>query len=85
MDTSDIGPNGSSYNGDCKLDGILPTVDVTVDGTPATYTDSGQVLNTGGVDRASCPPGTNESTQWTLVGHATGTDSEFTLAPPSQK
>lgn len=81
MDTSDIGAHGSRYVGDCTPDGILPTVDVTVDGTLTIYTDSGQVLNTGGVDRASCPSGTNESTQWTLVGHAPSAGSE--LAPPS--
>jgi hypothetical protein len=84
MDTSDIGPNGSPYAGNCTPDGIQPTVDVTVDGTPTTYTDSGQVLNTGGVDRASCPSGTNESTQWTLVGHAPCAGSDLTLAPSSQ-
>jgi len=84
MDTSDIGPGGSPYAGNCNPDGILPTVDVTLDGTPTTYTDNGQVLNTGGFDLATCPNGTNESTQWTQVGSAACPGSVLNLAPPSQ-
>ncbi len=41
MDTSDIGPGGSPYAGNCTPDGIQPKVDVTLDGTTTTYTDSG--------------------------------------------
>lgn len=87
MDTSDIGPGGSAYAGNCTPDGVVPTVDVTVDGVTTTYTDSGQVLNTGGVDAANCTPqpGPNsEATQWTLVGSAPCAGSSLTLAPPSQ-
>ncbi len=85
MDTSDIGPGGSPYAGNCTPDGIQPKVDVTLDGTTTTYTDSGQILNTGGVDLASCPSaGTNESTQWTTVGRAPCPGAVLTLAPSSQ-
>ena len=84
MDTSDVGPGGSPYAGNCNPDGIQPTLDVTLDGTTTTYTDQGQVLNTGGIDLASCPNGTNESTQWTPVGSAPCFGSTLTLAPPSQ-
>jgi Bacterial Ig-like domain (group 1) len=84
MDTSDIGPGGSPYAGNCTPDGIRPTVDVTLDGTTTTYTDSGQILNTGGLDLASCPSGTNESTQWTTVGSAPCPGAVLSLAPPSQ-
>jgi len=84
MDTSDIGPGGSPYAGNCTPDGIQPKVDVTLDGTTTTYTDSGQILNTGGFDLATCPSGTNESTQWTTVGRAACPGAVLTLAPSSQ-
>jgi hypothetical protein len=84
MDTSDVGPDGSPYAGDCTHDGIIPQVDVSIDGSVSTFSDSGQVLNTGGFDLASCPPGTNESTQWTPVGSAPCAGSQLVLTPPSQ-
>ncbi len=83
LDTSDVGPFGVPYGG-CTNDGIVPTVTVTINGIPTTYSDTGQVLNTGGVDKANCPPGTNESTQWTLIGSAPCVGSNLTLAPPTQ-
>jgi hypothetical protein len=82
LDTSDIGPNGSSYARNCVPNGIVPTVDITVDNVTTTYADSGQVLNTGGVDAGWCTG--NESTQWTTIGHAPCRGSLFTLAPPAQ-
>ncbi len=64
MDTSDVGPGGQSYSGNRAKNGIVPTVDVTINGTTTTYTDLGQVLNTGGFDVGGCPAGTNESHPW---------------------
>lgn len=84
MDTSDMGPGGSNYALNCAPDGIIPTVDVTINGTKTTYADSGQVLNTGGFDAAGCPVGSNESTQWTVIGHAPCKGSLLTLSPASQ-
>jgi len=84
FDTSDIGPNGSSWVGHCDQSGIVPEIDATIDGVPNTFTDSGQVLNTGGIDLASCPNGTNESEQWTSVGSAPCPGATLSLAPPSQ-
>ena len=85
FDTSDIGPNGTSYTTNCTQSGIKPTVDVTVNGQTTTYTDTGQVLNTGGVDGAYCPvPGANESTQWTKIGDAPCRGSQLGLAPLTQ-
>ena len=85
FDTSDVGPNGSDYVGNCTQSGIQPTVDVTVNGQTTSYTDFGQVLNTGGVDGAYCPPpGGNESIQWTTIGHAPCRGSQLSLTPPSQ-
>jgi hypothetical protein len=82
LDTSDIGPNGSDYAGVCIPDGIQPTVDITVDTVTTTYVDSGQVLNTGGVDAGVCSG--NESTQWTTIGHTPCQGSVLSLAPPTQ-
>ena len=85
FDTSDIGPNGSDYSGICTPDGIQSTVEVTINGQTTSYTDAGQVLNTGGVDGALCPPpGANESIQWTTIGHAPCRGSQFGLTPPAQ-
>ena len=82
MDTSDVGPAGSDYSLKCAPDGILPTVDVTINGQTTTYTDSGQVLNTGGFDGAC--GGNNESTQWTVIGQAPCNGSLLSLAPSAQ-
>jgi hypothetical protein len=68
FDTSDIGPNNANWAGNCSQSGVIPEIDATIDGTLNTFTDSKQVLNTGGIDLASCPGGTNESQQWSLVG-----------------
>jgi hypothetical protein len=84
MDTSDIGPGGIPYNSICTPDGIQPTVDVTIDGVMTSYTDSGQVLNTGGFDAGGCPVGANESIQWTAIGHAPCKGSLLTLTPATQ-
>jgi hypothetical protein len=47
--------------------------------------DKGQVLNTGGVDAAACPPVSgNESLQWTPVGSVACPGAVLTLAPASQ-
>jgi hypothetical protein len=48
-------------------DGYIPKVHVTLTmGTQHTFyvEDTGQVLNTGGVDKGECPPGSNEGHQW---------------------
>ncbi len=81
FDTSDIGPKSSDYVLNCTPDGLVPLVDVTVDGTTTTYADSGQVLNTGGVDGACSG---NESTQWTKIGSQPCKGSLFTLTPATQ-
>lgn len=85
FDTSDIGPNGENWASNCNQSGVHPEVDVTVDGVLNTFTDSGQVLNTGGVDKAGCDAADpNESTQWTPVGSAPCPGATLTLTPPSQ-
>jgi hypothetical protein len=83
FDTSDIGAAGGGPPADCTNDNIKPTVDVSVNGTNTTYTDSAQVLNTGGVDAAICIG--NESLQWQLIGgSACAGSSTLTLAPDTQ-
>lgn len=78
FDSSDIPSKGI-----CVNDGILPTVDVTVDGTISSYTDSGQVLNTGGVDPGDCT-GTDESTEWVKIGSKACPGQTLSLLPADQ-
>ena len=91
MDTSDVGPGGSDWSLHCNASGVVPTVDVTINGQTTTHTDSGLVLNTGGIDvggleMAGCPVNgsTNESTQWTIIGTGPCKGSLLSLAPASQ-
>jgi Bacterial Ig-like domain (group 1) len=77
LDSSDQGTLAN-----CVGDGIQPIVDITINGTTTSYTDSGQVLNTGGLDRAICVG--NESTQWTPIGQAPCRGVVLNMAPPSQ-
>jgi hypothetical protein len=60
FDTSDFSSAGCGGN-----NGVIPTVTVTVDGTPTTFSDTGQVLNTSGYDFA-CQG--NESFAWRPIG-----------------
>jgi uncharacterized repeat protein (TIGR01451 family) len=70
FDTSDVGPPG-----DCDSpNSILPLVQITIAGQTTTLTDRSQILNTGGVDGANCPPGANESHPWTGVTADLGVD-----------
>jgi len=85
MDSSDIGPSGAGWSGNCHQSGVIPEVDVTIDGTLTSFNDSGKVMNTGGVDGATCPPmNGNESTQWTLIGNQPCPGAQLSLAPASQ-
>jgi hypothetical protein len=84
FDTSDIGPNGANWAGNCNQSGVVPEVDVSINGVVNAFSDAGKVLNTGGVDLASCPNGTNESTQWTLIGSQPCPGSTLALAPATQ-
>jgi hypothetical protein len=85
FDTSDARPANVAI---CTNDGLIPEVDVTVDGVLSVFHDTGQVLNTGGVDRAVCSspgqPAGNESAQWTPIGSVACPGSTLSLAPTSQ-
>jgi hypothetical protein len=84
MDTSDVGPGGANWRGVCTPDGIIPTVGVTVDGVTTTDADTGQVLNTGGVDGDTCARGSkpagNESQAWTPISQAVLAHGAFVIA-----
>jgi len=85
MDGSDIGPKGANWSGRCKQSGVIPVVDVRLAGTRTSFKDTGQVLNTGGVDAADCRPvHGNESEQWTLIGSQPCPSAQLTLAPLTQ-
>jgi len=63
FDSSDV---SGVFN--CTPSGLVPQVTVTVGGVRTAYQDSSQVLNTGGIDLAGCPQGTNESQPWSQLG-----------------
>jgi hypothetical protein len=86
MDSSDIGPGGVPWAGHCDQSGVIPEIDVTIDGNSTSFFDTGQVLNTGGVDAATCrpAPNDNESTQWTPAGSLPCAGAQLSLAPPTQ-
>jgi len=84
------GPDPSSFDssdipstGICVNDGIVPTVDVTVNGITTSGTDLGQVLNSGGIDPATCT-GSNESTQWVKIGSRACPGQSLSLSPATQ-
>jgi hypothetical protein len=54
------------FNGNCTPTTVAPTIQLTVAGMSTTLTDSGHVLDTGGIDSGWCPkPGPhNESIPW---------------------
>jgi fibronectin type 3 domain-containing protein len=78
FDLSDEPPN--AYNGgltaSCANSGAIPNVKITIGGTTTSYLDTGQVLNTGGVDGGHCLNGKfvsgrmDESRPWTQIGAA---------------
>jgi hypothetical protein len=86
MDTSDIGPGSSDWSDHCSPSGVIPAVDVTLDGSMSTFADTGLILNTGGIDKAACPHGTvsNESIQWTRIGSAPCPGAVLSLTPSAQ-
>ena len=98
FDGSDFTPN--AYNGglqaSCTNSGAFPVVSVTVAGTTTTYSDTGQVLNAGGVDGGHCDNGQfvagrmDESHPWVLIGTAPaggggGTTTTVPSAPTNLK
>jgi fibronectin type 3 domain-containing protein len=78
FDGSDEPPN--SYNGgnptSCANSGAIPNVQVTIGGITTSYLDTGQVLNTDGVDISHCLNGKfvsgrmDESHPWAQIGAA---------------
>jgi hypothetical protein len=79
VDGSDIGSDSCTVN-----DGIIPEVDLTIDGVATALQDTGQVLNTKGVDPGfgGCG-GSNESIQWSRIGTLCS-GAALTLSPASQ-
>jgi RHS repeat-associated protein len=51
----------------CSPTGYVPAIHITVGGVVTTFKDTGQILNTGGIDAAVCGLG-NESHAWTRIG-----------------
>lgn len=86
FDGSEIGPHGKYWNGHCNQSHVIPEVFVTTSSGTSKFHDTGQVLNSGGVDRAKCAKTkSNESTQWSLIGRRACPSATLTLKPSSQK
>ncbi|HEV7526043.1 MAG TPA: carbohydrate-binding protein [Acidimicrobiia bacterium] len=62
FDTSDL--NGEACNRNSR---VVPVVHVTVNGVTTDYQDSRQILNTAGVDLATCPGNTTEQVPFTQI------------------
>ena len=69
---SPCGKLAGSYNFDtsesnlgksCSNDNLIPIITLSINGTPVTVTDAGQILNTGGSDKGACS-GPNEAEDW---------------------
>lgn len=98
FDTSDFPVQGSEIGATCSQPAAgsnsPPQITITLaDGSHQTFSDTGHILDTGGIDSAYCnPDGTansdgsnNESLQWRPVG-TTGSTTQggsFTLSPSS--
>jgi Big-like domain-containing protein len=83
-DTLEVGAHGADGTGVCTNSNIIPQVDVTVNGVTTTYADTGQILNTGGIDVETCANGTNASTQWTSIGSPPCPRAVLTVTPSTQ-
>jgi hypothetical protein len=66
FDTSD---SYAGFTHSCTTnDGLIPKIDININGNALVLSDTGQVLNTGGTDPGFCQ--TNEMTPWTAIGTA---------------
>ncbi len=74
----------SSYPSTCTPVTVPPTVAVTIAGATTILTDSGHVLDTGGIDVGSCSPAHNESLAWRPIGAQGGSEATVTLGPATQ-
>ena len=81
-DPSYINFDTSGYPKNCGTPlTVAPTVTLTIGGSATTLVDSTHVLDTGGIDRGSCSPKQNESTQWRPIGAAGSNAATLTLGP----
>ena len=58
-----------------------PVITLIVGGVTAKYVDTARILDTFGLDLASCPAGTNESLQWRPIGTSAQVAGQLTLLP----
>jgi len=67
--TNEVGPynfDTSEASFSCTVNnGLIPAIKLTINGQQTTINDTGQILNTGGVDPGEC--GLREYTPWTVV------------------
>ena len=84
LDSLNASPRDVDRAGVCTNSNIIPQIDVTVHGVTTTYADTGQILNTGGIDAETCRNGTNASTQWTAIGSPPCPHAVLTVTPSTQ-
>jgi YD repeat-containing protein len=60
----------------CTPSYVTPAITLTIGGIYAQFNDTSQILNTGGIDLATCPANTNESHQWLQVYGGGGATSQ---------
>ncbi len=53
--------------GSCSNDGYVPVITLTINGTTTTLHDTGQILNTHGIDPDECTGGANEAENWSQI------------------
>jgi hypothetical protein len=51
----------------CTPDGVIPVVTLMLNGSTTTINDTGQILNTGGIDAPDCSVNKNEFHAFTQV------------------
>jgi len=57
----------SESNASCTSRELIPVIALSLNGTPTTVADTGQILNTGGADTGECGPSPNEYHPWVEV------------------
>ena len=73
VDPCGVEPFGYNFDGSdtnessCVNSGIIPVITLTINGTTSTINDTGQILNTGGIEPVTCSGATNEMRNWVQI------------------
>ncbi len=73
VDPCGVEPFGYNFDGSdtnessCVNSGIIPVITLTINGTTSTINDTGQILNTGGIEPVTCSGATSEMRNWVQI------------------